>query len=262
VFQQGNVYILKELSSLREVGLYSVGMTFGSAASLAVNAFTTAWIPFALSFRDKPEEARHLFGRIMSYYLLSVGSLSLLFYLFAKLMVAMFTQPDFHAASRVIGLGSSVQLLLGVVTILNIESYQAKEIKYLVLCQMLAALGFVPLSILLTSRFDSVGAAAALVTGYGLLGLLLAYLNRRRRHKYLNIVYEKGRLLRFGLAYLLIAGTSLASGPEFAWWQVGLSALLLLVYGVYVYRMLLSPAERSYVEAQLRALRLRLNPGR
>ena len=76
LLQQGTLFILKEFSTLDIVGLYSIGSNIGSGLLLLVSAFSTAWVPFFLSFIDKKEYAEKLFSKITTYYIFIIGTVS------------------------------------------------------------------------------------------------------------------------------------------------------------------------------------------
>lgn len=166
VLQHGNKYILQWFDGLEAVGIYTVGSNFSLVINLLVGAFTGAWTPFFMSFVDKWDEARVLFGRVLTYYVFGFGALSLLFYIAAKPVVMLMTQPAFHDAYKVTGLCASAQFLIGVYSILLPGMYFAKEVRYQSLIQSVAALAAIGFSLLLIPPLGSSGAAIALRGGW------------------------------------------------------------------------------------------------
>jgi O-antigen/teichoic acid export membrane protein len=98
VMQASDRYILQWFKGLEIVGVYTIGYNLGLLMNLFVSAFQNAWVPYFMSFVDKRDEARALFGRILTYYVLGFGVLNLVFFIVAKPAVMLMTQPAFYEA--------------------------------------------------------------------------------------------------------------------------------------------------------------------
>jgi O-antigen/teichoic acid export membrane protein len=238
VLQQMNRYILQWFGGLEAVGIYTIGFNIGFVMSLFVTGFANAWYPYYMSFIDKQDEARLLFGRILTYYVFGFGALSLLFYFAAKPVVMVMTQPAFHEANKVVGLSASAQFLNGVFTILLPGIYFSKEVKYVSAIQAAAAFIAVGLNLLLIPMFGLLGAAIALMLGFLAMVILQQAWNFKRRHEYLKIQYEWGRILLFALMYfgcmvLMIwdRGFSLLS-------EVAISSVVTALLAIVLYSLL------------------------
>ncbi len=245
VLLQANKYILQWMRGLDEVGIYSIGFNFGLMMNLPVLAFQTAWYPYFMSFVDRQQEARVLFGRIFTYYVFGIGSLTLLFFLVARPAVLLLVQPAFQEAYKIVGLSATAQFLIGVCGLLLPGIYFAREVKYVSLMQGMAAAISVGLNIVLIRVAGMLGAALALPLGTLILAVLQHSWNRYRR--YLDIQYEWSRLCRFAVVFLLYV---LATLWDPGWSPLGLALLVgilacLLPVCLYV---LLSPAERRAVQ--------------
>jgi O-antigen/teichoic acid export membrane protein len=202
VLQQVNRYILQRFDGLEAVGIYTIGYNLGFVMNLFVNGFTSAWYPYFMSFIDKQTEARVLFGRILTYYVFGFGTLSLLFYIGAKPVVMIMTQPAFHQAYKVAGLSATAQFLIGIASILLPGMYFAKEVKYYTLVQGVAALIAFGLNLSLIPLFGLLGAAAALMLGFLAMVVLLQMWNLKRKNYYFEVRYEWKRVLIFALVYV------------------------------------------------------------
>jgi O-antigen/teichoic acid export membrane protein len=203
VMQQGNRYILQAEAGLGEVGVYTVGFNLGMFATLVVSGFTSAWYPFFSSYMGRQDEARSLFGRILTYYVLGVGTLSLLFYIGARPVVLLFTQAPFHGAYVAVGPSATAQFLIGVHSILLAVMYFAKEVRFQLVIQLAAASASLGLNVILIPPLGAAGAAIALALGFLLMALLQQLWNIRRQ--YLPVAYESRRLGRFAAIYAVIA---------------------------------------------------------
>ena len=201
ILQQGNKYILQWFDGLDAVGIYTIGFNFGLVMSLFVSALQSAWVPYFMSFVDKHDEARVLFGRILTYYVFGFGTISLLFFIAAKPMVMLMTQPAFHEAYKVVGLSASANFLAGVFFILLPGMYFAKEVKYVSLIQLFAALVAIGLNLLLIPLFGLLGAAIALMVGFVAMAFFTQLWNLKRKHIYIQVQYEWKRVMQFALIY-------------------------------------------------------------
>jgi O-antigen/teichoic acid export membrane protein len=205
VLMQGNRYLIKRIlpgqPGLAAVGLYTLGFNLGLAMSLVVSAFTMAWTPYFMSYIERREEARILFGRIMTYYVLGVGTVSLLFYIAARPVVMVMTKPAFHGAYIIVGPSATAQMLTGVFSLLLPAVYFAKEVKHILIVQLLSALISVGANSWLISRFGLMGAGIGLILGVLCMDILFYFRNRLRRD-YLVVDYQWRRILRFAGVYV------------------------------------------------------------
>jgi len=206
VIQQGNKYILQLVRGLEESGLYTVGFNLGLALNYVVSAFQTAWYPFFMSFFEKREEARTLFGRIATYYFLGFGAVNLMFYLAARPVVLILTKPAFHEAYRVVGLSASSSFFFGVFSLILPGMYFAKEVKFVALIQGLSAVISVIANVLLIPPLGFVGAALGLAIGSFAMVLFTFLFSWLRG--YLDVAYEWRRLLGFSVVFLTLSAAS------------------------------------------------------
>jgi O-antigen/teichoic acid export membrane protein len=203
VLQHGSRYILQWLQGPEQVGIYAVGVNLAGALGLFVAGFQSAWMPYFMRYAERRDEARLAFGRVATYYMISVGSASLLLYLFARPAVAILSRPEYQGAEYVVGPAATAQLLSGSFLILIPGLYFAREVKYVGGIQALAAAAVVGLNYLLVPSFGYVGSAAAVLISYVLLNAGQLWWNRRRG--YLDVPYDWQRLRRFGTLYAVVA---------------------------------------------------------
>lgn len=201
IIVQGNKYFLQWFSGLDTVGIYGIGFNIGFVMSIFVGAFTTAWTPFFLSYSSRQEEAKSLFGRLLTYYILGFGALSLGFYVVAKPLVMVMTAAPFREAFAVVGPAATAQYLIGVFSLLLPGMYFANEVGYLSIVQGIAAVVAIACNLLLIPFFGARGAALALVAGTLAMVVVQQIWNYFRRRTYLAIPYQWRRVLLFSVAY-------------------------------------------------------------
>ncbi len=248
ILQHGNRYIIQWFDGLESLGVYTVGFNLGLAMSLAVSAFQTSWLPFFMSFVEKREEARLLFGRILTYYVFAFGAVTILFFIGAKPIVMLLTQPAFHEAYKVVGLSASAQFLAGLFYVLLPGLYFAKEVGYVGLVQALASMVALGLNLILVPLCGLLGAAISLALGFLGMVLLTLLWNFKRRAKYLEVQYEWRRVIWFALLYSGYAAIMLLE-RNLSWIGEVVYSLIVMMTLPLVLLSLLKPNERRTVMA-------------
>jgi O-antigen/teichoic acid export membrane protein len=188
-------YVLAHFVPLREIGLYSIGASFGLALKLFLSAFEYAWAPFYFATMRDPD-ARRVFSLVTTYGLavlvLLVAGLSAV----ATDVVRLMTRPEFYPAARVvpwIGLGVLFQ---GVYLLTSIGLNITKQTALYPVATAAAAGASVAANLVLVPRFGAVGAAWSNALAYAVLAGVAMRLSQRRY----PIRYEWDRILRIGLS--------------------------------------------------------------
>lgn len=250
VLQHGNKYMLQWIDGLHSLGVYTIGFNLGLVMNVVVSAFQTAWLPFFMSFVEKREEARLLFSRIMTYYVFACGTLTLLFFVSAKPVVMLMTQPAFHGSYIVVGLSAAAQFLAGVFYILLPGLYFAKEVKYLAVIQAIAALVAVGLNFLLIPPFGMMGAAIALVLGFLSMVSFTHLWNLKRKRKYLQVQYEWKRVVSFATLFVGYTMLMLTERDLSLLGEVAYSLLVMLTLPLVMFALLNPQERRSLVNVK------------
>jgi len=192
-------YFLKAYGSLGDVGLYSIGVSFGLALKLFLSAFESAWTPFFLGVMHEAEAAR-VYSTVSTYVVAVLVLLVAGLCGIAPDLVRLFTAPDFHGAARVtpwIALGVMFQ---GLYLVGSIGLIITKRTTIYPLATGIAACASLVANIILIPRFGMLGAAWANLIAYGTLAAVTSGFSWR----VYPISYEWARLLR-------IAGAGLAA---------------------------------------------------
>lgn len=199
-------YVSQYLSSLNTVGLYQVGMNLSLPIYIAVNSFAAAWFPFFMAYLNEQKTAQEILARWSTYYVAGFGALTLMFFLWAKPVVYLMTQPAYVSAYKVIGLIATGHFLLGLFYILSPPMYYARELAARIPIQLVTVVVGIFLSLLLIPRYELVGAGLSFAGGYAVQIILLMFWNFYRRHKYITIAYEWRKLISLGCLYIFCAG--------------------------------------------------------
>lgn len=244
--------MIERLVSLDALGVYSVGYSFGMVMSIAMGAFATAWPPFFMSYLNKQDEARIVFSRVLTYYLIVFGALVVLFFFAAKPITLLMTAPAFHEAHLVVGLVAAGFMLKGCYLIILPGIYFAEKLHKQSAVEWIAAIINIGFNLWLIPLFGIVGAAMATFISYLTLPIF-AWLVARR---YLAVDYEWQRLVKITVAILLASGLLYFLSARF---DVGLvltiviNAAVLLFFFSLAYRLLMTAYEREQLWSRVRS---------
>jgi len=156
---------LVRLSSVREVGLYSIGVRVASAIVLLLTAFRAAWPAFAYSIEDD-DEARETYGYVLTYLIFVASWLALALGLLSPWIVHVLTTPAFYPASRVVApLAFSGVAFAGYI-VMAIGVGRARRTQFNWIVTGIGALVNVGLNIALIPPYGMMGAAIATVAAY------------------------------------------------------------------------------------------------
>ena len=192
VFLVSDRLLLGRLSSLEQVGLYSVAASLVGVTSVAVAAFGQAWTPHAVRlFEDEPHRAPALFGRVLTYVLAGFGFLCVGISTLAPELIDILTGAGFEPAAAAVP-----PLALAMVAYASTHVTAAGitlrlRTQYLAGHAWLAAIVNVGLNLVLIPTFGMLGAAWATTVAYSVL--TAAYLVTSQR--LWPVRYEVGRSL-------------------------------------------------------------------
>ena len=252
-------YLLTMFVSLREIGLYSVGASFGLAMKLFLSAFEYAWAPFYFATMREPD-AKRTFRLVTTYGCAALALLSAGLAAVSTDIVRLMTKPAFYEAARVIpwvGLGVAFQ---GVYLLTSIGMNITKQTRYYPVATIAAAGASVAANLVLIPRHGALGAAWANALAYAVLAAVGMALSQR----FYPIAYEWSRLGRVVVAALAAYVTAMVLVPATLPVPIALLAhggLVVVAYPLFLlatgfYR----PEEREGLRRVLARLRRRSSP--
>jgi O-antigen/teichoic acid export membrane protein len=243
----GDRYILSHYVALRDLGIYSIGASFGLAVKLFLAAFEYAWVPFCYEQAKEPD-AKTTFSVVTTYTLAVLVLLAAGLSAIARDIVRLMTAPQFYEAARVIPWIAIGVVLQGFYQLTSIGINITKRTAYTPIVTGAAAATSLTANFLLVPRFGILGAAVSNVCAYG----MLAGVGLRISQRLYPIPFEWDRIARIvvagGLAY---AAAQLVPSTL----PVLVSGLLrgVIVVAVYVLVMLFSGFLRPHETARIRA---------
>jgi O-antigen/teichoic acid export membrane protein len=213
VFLTSDRLILGKLSTLEQLGLYSVANSLVGLATIVVTAFAQAWSPHSIRlYEEERASASMVYGRVMTYLLAGFGLVAVAITAFGPELLHVLTTSAYSGASAAIA-----PLAIGLVAMASTQITaggisMVKRTKYLAMLAWLAAAANVVLNVFLDRPFGMLGAAWA--TAFAYIGLTLMYLVTSQRLWRVSYEIRRGvTLVGLIVAFILAAGY-LPSGSE------------------------------------------------
>lgn len=244
--------MIERLVSLDALGVYSVGYSFGMVMSIAMGAFATAWPPFFMSYLNKQDEARIVFSRVLTYYLIGFGALVVLFFFAAKPITLLMTAPAFHEAHLVVGLVAAGFMLKGCYLIILPGIYFAEKLYKQSAVEWIAAIVNIGLNLWLIPHFGIVGSAMATFISY----LTLPVFAWIVANHYLSVDYEWQRLVKITIAIIVASALLYFLSVRFDAGlisTIAMNAVVVLFFMSVVYRLLMTAYERERLWSRSRS---------
>ena len=209
----GDKFILAAFRPISEVGVYSMGVSFGLTQKLFLSAFEYAWAPFYYSASREPG-APALFATVTTYGIAALGLLTAGLSAIARDLLDVMTRGVFVDAAPVVVWTAVGVFLQGVYLLTSIGLNITKRTGYYPAATIAAAAANIGLNYALIPRYGMIGAAWANAAAYGVqAGLAYSF-----SQKFYPVQYERGRLVRACSASVLAfaAATAVPSLPPLA----------------------------------------------
>jgi O-antigen/teichoic acid export membrane protein len=221
---------------LAAAGVYSIAYKLAQGVTIFVRAFQLAWPPLAYSIKSDAE-AKVVYGRVLTYYLLITGGVVTALTLLAGPLVRLLTsQPSFYAAHRALPYVATGVVLYGAYLVLTSAVTRMGKTGSLFPVAAAGLVANVALGLLLIPDHTIVGAGIALIGAY----LVLIGLMYIRARQTLGLILEWRRIAQIVAiaAAVAVIGDNLldpigtaAVFERIFWWL--LYPILLLVTGFF-----------------------------
>lgn len=238
ILSQGNRYILRYFTDLGNVGIYTVGYNIGSVTQIIVNSFQSAWTPYFLSFYDRQDEAYEHFGEIFKFFILIMGFICLMIFIFSKSFVMIFISKQFIESYKVIGFVALSNLFLGLFNLLLPPMYFEKEVKYSSFIQGLTAVLSIVINLVLIIKFKEVGAAIAFCLGYFVMSFFTWLFNKYKSKSRLKNYKIDNNIRKIILVYSLFIPVSYLPRNFDLLGEIFLSVFLFCMLAFFTYVIL------------------------
>lgn len=222
-------FILERFRNVAEVGVYSIGVSFGLIPKIALGAFEYAWAPFYYATSREPD-ARRVFTTVTTYGVAALGLMTAGLAAIAEDLLRVMTKGEFVAAAPIVGWTALGVFFYGIYLLTSIGLNITSNTKYYPVSTSIGAAVNVALNLALVPTHGMIGAAWANGAAYAIQAAIAYRLSQR----VYPISYEGGRIARavgsaviaFAIALLLprmpaVAGV-LARGATVAATMFGL----------------------------------------
>lgn len=250
----GDRFILQMFRPMADVGVYSMGVTFGLIQKLFLSAFESAWAPFYYDNARGPDAPR-LFSTITVYVMAVLALMTAgLSAVGGDLLVAM-AGEEYAAGADVVTWTAVGVLLQGFYLLTSIGLNITKHTAYYPASTIAAAAANVGLNFLLIPRYGLLGAAWANAAAYA----IQAGLAYRFSQRFYPVPHDLGRLIRIvgAGAIACIAGRALPVMPP----ALGVFARGATVLAVYCGLLLAAGVVHTQEIRRITALRRDVRPG-
>lgn len=233
-------YFLTKLTTLEQVGIYSVGARISAIVALFATSFQMAWGPYALSFQHEPD-AKERYSRGLFFFLLAALTVGTAIVVFARPILIVLTQPRYYGAEKVVGLLVLATIIHGAFLVISIVLMITKKTSLASVAILVGAGINLALNLLLIPRFGMVGAAVATVASY-FVAVLLLY---RFAQKHYPVDYKVPRIVKLALLSIATMIVSSLVGFEKSMLLDSIFRLLLMTAFLALLRQFFLPRPTS-----------------
>jgi O-antigen/teichoic acid export membrane protein len=247
----GDKLILQMFRPLADIGMYSMGVSFGLTIKLFLSSFEYAWAPFYYATAREPG-AQAVFSTVTTYGVAALVLLTAALSAVSRDLLDLMTKGLFIEAAPIVGWTALGVLFQGVYLLTSIGLNLTKQTQFYPVATISAAAANVALNFLLIPQHGILGAAWANAAAY----LLQAAVAFRLSQRFYPMAYEYGRLARILAAGLLAYLAAVAIPPLHP--AAGIVLRGLIVLGVFAGLLRITgffQAEEMAVLARLRRRR-------
>jgi O-antigen/teichoic acid export membrane protein len=196
-------FILERFRSLAEVGLYSIGVSFGLIPKIALGAFEYAWAPFYYATSREPG-AQRVFTTVTTYGVAALALMTAGLAAIGRDLLDVITKGEFVAAAPVVTWTAVGVFFYGTYLLTSIGLNITSRTAYYPVSTAVGAGVNVALNFALVPSYGILGAAWANGAAYAIQAAIAFRFSQR----FYPIVYERGRIARAVGAALLAYGTA------------------------------------------------------
>ena len=168
----GDRYILKILSTLSDVGIYSLGYKVAGFINVfIIHSFQLGFLPLAFKYAEQSDSKR-FFSKIQTYFTLLLVLSALTLSIFSLEIIEVFTSDESYiSAYLIIPFISFAFILKGMEYVFSLAFHQMKITRYNAAIVITSALVNIGLNFLLIPIYGVFGAAISMIIAY-LLSLI------------------------------------------------------------------------------------------
>ena len=180
VFAVSDRFVLARLSTLHELGLYTVAGAMTAGLALIQAALARALIPHAIrTYEEAPDLARAALGKLLVFVVVAFGAFCVALSAFAHEILIVLATPGYYGAAAAVGPLALGALFNATTQITSLPMTFVKRTAHLAQVAALAAVLNLVLNLALVPEFGMLASAWATAAAYLLLTLGYAVLGQR-----------------------------------------------------------------------------------
>ncbi len=227
-------FILK-LSTLTELGLYSVGNRVATILILVVTAIHLAWSPLIFQ-KHREKESSAFIVKTMTYSLIVFCFFAVVLTSLSFETLTILTPRSYIGAIYVVGLLTLGIVFLGISGIVTTGLTLAKKTKYITIAYIISAVVNIILNALLIPSYGIIGASVSTCFSYILLFALCYYFTQQ--YYRLSFELKKSIIIIILTAFLLFLGTFASLENMVVSIMLKLSLILLYPFVLYYFNII------------------------
>ena len=213
VMAVGDRFVMARYLSVQDIGVYSMGVSFGLIEKIVLGAFEYAWAPFYYATAREPDAGR-VFSTVATYGIAILALMTSGLSAIAADLLDVVTHGQYVAAAGVVTWTAIGVFFYGVYLLTSIGLNITSRTAYYPLTTAVGAALNIGLNFVFIPRFGIIGAAWANGAAYAVQAGLAFYFSQR----FYPVQHEYGRIVRAIAAALLafmIARALPAMSPAF-----------------------------------------------
>ncbi len=179
IFGTADRWMLAEMSTAKELGLYAIAYKFGTIVVFLNGAFGQAWSPMAMKIRRDDSRYRAAYARVLSVWLFVLLFVAAGVALFGKEILRLLTPEEYWNAAVVLAILVMGVAVSGTTQITAVGISIEQKTRLFAWASWTTAAANVGLNIFLIPAFGAVGAALATFLSYVLLTGLYLFWSQR-----------------------------------------------------------------------------------
>lgn len=195
----GDRFVMTRYLSIQDIGVYSMGVSFGLIEKIVLGAFEYAWAPFYYATAREPDAPR-VFSTVATYGIAVLALMTAGLSAIAVDLLDAVTRGQYVAAAGVVTWTAIGVFFYGVYLLTSIGLNITARTQYYPVTTAIGAAVNIGLNFVLIPRFGIIGAAWANGAAYGLQASIAYGFSQR----FYPVAYEYGRVSR-AIAAALIA---------------------------------------------------------
>jgi len=198
VMSVGDRFVMAWYLPIQDIGVYSMGVSFGLIEKIALGAFEYAWAPFYYATAREPDAPR-VFAAVTTYGVAALGLMTAGLSAIAGDLLNIVTRGQYVDAAGVVTWTAVGVFFYGVYLLTSIGLNITSHTQYYPVSTAIGAAVNIGLNVLWIPRYGIIGAAWANGAAYAIQAAVAYRLSQR----FYPVRYEYGRLARVVGAALL-----------------------------------------------------------